>query len=186
MKRLVAATAALVLGGWGLDHLLSSQGSPAPCPRTAVVDMAKVFQEYRKCDDLDRELENQIQARKDKIAEDQKRLEELKKERATLRPGSDDYAAKQEEIINLETRLDAQQRNYNQELEERYEAYWQEILRDVTAEVEAYAAIHKYALVLQKGLVIREKAWNSVVYCEAALDITDELVDLLNKRYQKG
>jgi Skp family chaperone for outer membrane proteins len=174
-----------------------AQEKPAPAAaapaKTAVCDLFIILKNYDRGNDLKKELKDRM----DKItAEGDKRGKEITKIQDTLeelKPGSKEYDAQ----LNKMTQLTIDRQaflNYQDELAKRETfRYTKDVYQDVLDAVEKVAKERGYQLVLFKESpnltsrnydeLLEQMARRKVLYSDASLDITDDVLKRLNRDY---
>lgn len=151
---------------------------PAPCPvlgaaelKIGYVDLSKVFDGYEKTKRADAGMEKKG---KDKEAELQGRMNELKKLRQNLELLSDDTKeAKRLEIEGKEEELQRFRANSARDLRRERDTIARDILKEIQATVEEYAKANGFSLILDS---------RSILYGQPAFEATDGILKLLNSR----
>jgi Skp family chaperone for outer membrane proteins len=172
------------------EKLAPAAAAPA---KTAVCDLFIILKNYDRGNDLKKELKDRM----DKItAEGDKRGKEITKIQDTLeelKPGSKEYDAQ----LNKMTQLTIDRQaflNYQDELAKRETfRYTKDVYQDVLDAVEKVAKERGYQLVLFKESpnltsrnydeLLEQMARRKVLYSDASLDITDDVLKRLNRDY---
>lgn len=140
--------------------------------KVGYVDLAKVFDSYRRTEESDQVLQ---QKSKQKQTELEGRVEELKKLRQSLELLNDqaretkarDIEEKSDELKRLKSRSEREL------LRERNEMA-KGILQEIGQAVTEYAKANSFSVILNQQVLL---------YGEDAYDVTDEILKLLNDRY---
>ncbi len=151
----------------------------APCPavwaaegegmKLGYVNVAKVFDSYERTKASDGSLEKKA---KQKEAELQGRMEELKKLRQSLELLSDE--AREGKAREIEQKAEDLQRfrtNAARDLRRERDKIAREILKDIQRGVVAYAKANSFTVIMDE---------RSMLYGMPALDVTDEVLASLN------
>ena len=136
------------------------------------VNVAKVFDGYERTKASDAGLEKQG---KQKEAELEGRMTELKKLRQGLEPLNDE--AREAKTKEVEEKADELQRfraSTARDLGRERDKIAKEILKEIQDGVEEYAKANSFALILDQ---------RSLLYAQPAYDVTDGVLKLLNSRY---
>lgn len=142
--------------------------------KLAYVNLSKIFSEYKKTKEYDKGLEKkqkEYKRERDKKAEEIKRLRdklELLNEKERIKK----EAEIKEKIISLRE-LD---RNKREELKQDGDKRIKEILKDIEKAVRQYAEKEGYSFVFNNRILVYEKE---------SYDITDKIVEIVNKGYKK-
>ncbi|MFQ5462700.1 MAG: OmpH family outer membrane protein [Phycisphaerae bacterium] len=163
--------------------------------RSAVVNVALASERYLRT----AELEAQFDARRQRFKEEANaRQDEIdKKGRALqeqLKPGTEAYAQRQEELAMLQARLQYFAESTKQELDAALAAALRSIYTDIQQAVREVAQENGYDVVLAADelpanvppspkLATQEILWQKVVYWNPGIDITADVIARLNARY---
>lgn len=179
--------------------LLTALASFAENPKTAVVDMEKIFKGYYKTKINSAKFKKQAATFKDyadKLANSQLKLEE---EFRSLRDASQNiaFSETERESKRLAARdkyrqLQAKQaelKQYDQEksaqLKEQYDNMRKELLTEIRKSIARFAKEQGYLLVLDAS----GKTMNNIpliIYYETGMDITDTILEKINKGAEKS
>ena len=160
-------------------------------PRTAVVDISSVFEQYTKSSDRQDSLEARIEGVKTKaksLVEQLQVLEEDLKNTARTAPS---FAKKMEHQLRLKLDLDNLRSSEGADLEKQLKLFLQEIKVEITTEIERVAKALDLDLVIEKHFRAETGApgqgfeWPIVHYHKPEYDITSEVVRRLNERYSR-
>ncbi|MFH1777070.1 MAG: OmpH family outer membrane protein [Candidatus Omnitrophota bacterium] len=158
MKRLVVFTVVCVL-------VLT--GSAYAADKFVCVDIAKIFDEYNKTKDLDEQLQNKKTDR-----------DNLINEMKTLNEGMDLLSDKakqerQQQIADKEKEL----RQLSEDLLRERDELARKILEEIQSVIEEQSKKNGYVFVFNDRLLL---------YKDKKLDITDDIIKILNTGYKKG
>ncbi|MBI3087412.1 MAG: OmpH family outer membrane protein [Candidatus Omnitrophica bacterium] len=158
----------MVLGAGGAV----GQAEAAAELKVGYVDLAKVFDSYRRTGESDQVLQ---QKSKQKQAELEGRVEELKKLRQSLELLNDQAReAKAREIEEKSDELKRLKSRSERELLGERNEMAKTILQEIGQTVAEYAKTNSFSVVLNQQMLL---------YGEEAYDVTDEVLKLLNDRY---
>ena len=190
MKRILAA---LMLA------LTLAAGARAAELKIAVIDMQKAFQEYEKTKTIEIKLNQQMEVFKEYSSQLNQQYQNLRKQYESARDDSQNIAFSGAERENK--RLKAQQLYESLKLKEQemtsYTESRKEQLRDMYAKLrgevvdEITKAVHNKA-VLEGYTIVLDKSGESlndvgfVIYVQPGLDITDSVIQDLNRGYRKN
>ena len=190
MKRyLITALLALMFGA----------GVCAAEVKIAVIDMQKAFEQYEKTKTLQIKLDQQMEVFREYSNQLNQQYQNLRKQYESARDDSQNIAFSGAERENK--RLKAQQlyeslklkeqelTSYKEsrkvQLGEMHEKLRGELIDEIKQVVHNKAVLEGYTLVLDKsGISLSDVAL--VVYCQPNLDITDSVVQDLNRGYRKN
>jgi len=195
----LAAAAVMVAGAlhvaWGQG---AGGGAAAPRPTVAhkvgLIDMAALFNKYKKFEKLREELRAEIEERQEELNQNMQQLRQLADEMKTFGPDTKEYSQREKRATQLQIELQsskaAAQRKFFQEESRMYRT----IYLEVTDLVKKYAEYHKYTLILrftsddlgenddpQKVMAALQR---QVVYYRSDDDITNEVLKFLNSKYE--
>ncbi|MCX7661957.1 MAG: OmpH family outer membrane protein [Candidatus Omnitrophica bacterium] len=142
--------------------------------KLAYVDLSRIFEEYNKTKDYDKVLTSQQDAYE---KERQKKVDEIKQIEDKLNLLSD--KEKENQKKQLEDKVKAL-REFDQakqtDLRKQQDEKMREILKDIEQTIRQYAESQGYSLVFNDRVL---------VYQAKTLDITDKIIEALNKNYKK-
>jgi Skp family chaperone for outer membrane proteins len=151
----------------GLTFVLSAANA---AEKFGYVDLRKVFSEYGKTKDYDKTL-----TEKQKVyeTEREKKVAEVKTFQDNMNLLSDkEKEAKKGDLENKVKALQEFDRAKQTDLRKEQNDKMQEILKDLEDTVKQYAAKEGYTMVFNESVL---------VYQDKSLDITDKIVDIINK-----
>lgn len=163
--------------------------------RVGVVDLASVFKDYEKSKELEKRINEErdqlrkgLDAQRDLITEIRKKMD--------LRDfDSPEYAELEEEKKIELARLELMKERLQRTIKERWEEYNLELLEDIENVVRAYGKQHGFTLILKvedkpvddmRFEKLIQAGLKSVLYFTAEIDITADIVLLLNRRFRVG
>ncbi len=165
-----------------------------PAIKIGVVDLKKVSERFEKWLVFAKKLEDESKASNDKLAVMEKEIARLQQMLKNLKPGSESHMQTQIEIsqkqIELRGFFDKEQRR----LKAMAEKMGGELLRNIEEVIKEYGRVHGYTLIIKKeDLPVQGRDWDqlrsyvsrkSVMYYDPNIDITDEIVKILNKKHK--
>ena len=166
----------------------------APQPATvAVCDMAAVFKNYDRANDLNKKLKSRVEELK---AEAKKRGDEIDKIQNTieeLKPGSKESDAALDKMTKLTIERQAWI-NFQDELAKREDfRLTKDLYNDVLVAVEKIAREKGFQVVLSKETsnqashnideLLQQMSRRKVLYSDPSLDITEDVIKQLNRDY---
>ena len=167
MKRLSVTLCGLLLGAF----ILTTAAQAADTNKFAFVNLARAFSEYSKTKDFDKALtdkENAYTADRDKKLAD---LNSLKDKFSLLSDKEKD--AKKDELENKAKTIKDFITQKEDALRKEQEDKMKEVLGDIEAAVKTYSEKEGYTLVFNDRVL---------VYQSKTMDITDKIIDILNKK----
>lgn len=163
--------------------------------KVGLVDMAFIFQKYKKLEDLRNQLKAEYEASDDEVKALQTNIQEMQKvlQSDTLKKGTDTYNEAEQKFVEAQAQLRAKMTNLNREFARKEALMYKDVYGEVSTLVTQYADYYKYTLILRYQRETEEekddvsKVVNRlnqlVVYHEPSDDITDKLLKVLNDRY---
>lgn len=139
------------------------------------INLGKIFDEYEKTKEYDKTLEakgTEKQKERDKLVNDIKRLKdelELLSEKGR--------EEKQNQIDSKVTELKKFDTEVRETLTRQRDNFLKEIIKEIYATVEEYGQKEKYTMII--------RAEGMVIYGDKGVDMTDQIIKILNERYKK-
>ena len=139
--------------------------------KIAFVDLSRVFDEYKKTEKYDKELEKKGKA---KVGEREKKIKEIKglqdKLSVQSKEGKDKTQGKIDEKLRLLQEFDsALQRDLRIERDDMLK----EILQEIEKSIREYAEKNSYTFILNDRILL---------YGSKTSDITDDIIKMLNEK----
>lgn len=183
----------------GLTAPAMGQNQPAataPAAATPVkiglVDMARVFKEYNKFEDMRASLKAEMEialAEAKKIAAE---AEKVKEELKLLKPGSAEFIKRETDLAQLSSDFDTKRKVANAQYQRKEAEIFQDIYIDSVGVIKLYAEHFKFSMVMRFNSAELDKTNPSslanglnklVIYHRPQDDITDAVIDYLNRKY---
>jgi len=138
------------------------------------VDIFKVFNDYEKTKEYDEKLEAKKKGVEKKLEKKKETIERLQGKLDLLKEGK---RAKEEEKLNKELKeyRDLEREAFTDIKKERDERM-KDIVEDIDVIVKDYAKKNGFRLIVNS---------NVVLYGAKAMDVTDEILKISNKKYKK-
>lgn len=187
---LTAAFASLMFLGTGEA---SAQGSSAPGAdfhRVAVVDVAKIFKENAAIRQEVEAIENELKAFQGEITAERERLQQTAAKLKQLKVGTPDYAALEEQLASMDSKLRLKVNRKRQELADAEAKIYYKNYQKIAAAVEKIASYNKIDLVLrynsedmqlEKAESVIRGVMKTIVYHSNELDMTPIVMQFLDK-----
>ncbi|MFH5802481.1 OmpH family outer membrane protein [Alienimonas sp. DA493] len=187
-----AAAAALALSA---QSGLAQAPAAAPTGPVAVIDMAEVFANYDKFEDVRETLKNEIKAEGAKAEALAKEVQTIQAQlqAGTIPQDSEEYLQKAVSLKNKQTELQAEQMRISQRFMKKEAELYKEIYNDVTAMVKMWCERKNYSLVIRykrdgvddakQTQDILQGMNRLVVYHTPQDDITDTIIYALDRSY---
>lgn len=199
MKKTILSAAVVVVAGlicFSANSRAQSNGTSASAPtKIGLIDMAEVFKKYKKFDALREGLKADIKATDDKakgMAAQAKALQEQLKS-GTFAPDSAQYKKIESQLIQLQAEFTGFKQQSQREFMRKESQIYKTVYLEVASSVEKYAKYYKYTMILRFNRKNLEEADDpqgvlqsmnkQVIYSQPEDDITDSVVDYLNRVY---
>jgi len=192
VKKLVVLTAAVaMICGMGLIRA-EAQSEPH---KVALIDMAQVFKQYKKFEALREGLKNEIAGSEETIKADVEGIKALSAKLQMMTETSPGYAQAESQLASKAAEIDARRKVMQRDFLRKESQIYKEVYMEVQSAVKMYAEYYKYTLVLRfnrtelsqeddaRGVINGMN--RQVVYHNPENDITDAVLEYLNKKYQK-
>lgn len=195
---LLMAAAAMVLGGaLAVGAGAAPQGSG---PRIATVDLAQVTQHLDAEVAMHQKFTTELKALQAQVKAKRKELRSIEEplnpdSTISFKPGSEEYNAQRKKLLKASVALQVFQQYHQLRLREQQRLDGEKTYRQINEAIAEYANAHHISLVLaadaphynfEKGSqLIAEVATRKVLFAVGSLDITNNVVRLMNREYQK-
>jgi len=179
------------------DTVLAQKAAPASTAghRIGLIDMAHVFQNYKKFEDLRNGLQAEIEKSDAEAKGMVEKLQRMQEEIKKFDAGGPQYEQAEKQILNQKGEFDAFRAATQRRLARRESEMFKVIYTDVTASVKLYAEYAKFDHVMRynrKGIDNTTNPQEAVqtmnktfIYTKSENDITDTVLTYLNKQYAK-
>ncbi len=168
MKRKFVVLLAVVLGFMFIHPTFAQE------TKICTVDLLRVFDEYKKREDFDKDLEAKTKV---KEAERNKLIDDLKEIQDKLALLSDqEKEKKQKELTTKSQQLQELDQKLKQDFRKDWDEKLRQILEDIKKVVEDLAKKEGYTFVLDS---------KALLYGSKDMDVTSRIVETLNKNYKK-
>jgi outer membrane protein len=138
------------------------------------VDIFKVFNEYEKTKDYDKMLEEKKEKEEKKLDKKKEEIEKLQDKLALLKKEEQD---KQRVAIAQAVKEYRQlEREILTDLKKERDEKMKEIIDDINKVIKEYAKKEGFDLIINE---------NAILYGEEVMDITSEILRIVNQRYKK-
>ena len=170
----------------------AAAAAPAAPVKIGLVDMARVFKEYNKFEDMRASLKAEMEialAEAKKIAAD---AEKVKDELKLLKQGSPEFIKRETDFAQLSSDFETKRKVANVQYQRREAEIFQNIYVDAVGVIKLYAEHFKYSMVMRFNSAELDKTNPSslanglnklVIYHRPQDDITDAVIDYLNRKY---
>ena len=203
MKKLVVALVAAMAAGIVLPVLAQDGAKPATAAaanatphRVGLVDMAEIFQGYKKFENLRAELSAEIEKSDAEAKLMVERMQKMQQEmtESKLAPGSAQYEQAEKALLDAKGEFEAFRAATQRKLARRESEMFKIIYADTTSMVKKYAEYAKYTVVVRfdrkdidentPPAEAVQRMNKQVVYYRSEDDITDVVLQTLNKQYE--
>ena len=176
----------------------AAQGAKAQPSRVAVIDMAEVFANYDKFEDVRKDLEAQIEASSAKSKQIIGQMQALQKElqSGTFKQDSPEYLQRAADLNKLQTDLKVEQTTLSTKFMKMEAENYKAIYGEVTDAVALFCKHRGYSMVIryrkdgvegsQGPQDILQNMNRLVVYSTPEDDITDSIIGYLDRNYSKS
>ena len=189
--RAAVLTLLLLCASGGFFYLGAQAFTTFLPPRTAVVDISKVFEEYQKQIDKSGELKAAVEKTtrlldtlKEGIAIKEEELKSIKQESPT-------YVKILSEALELKRKFREAQKQGTADIAKQQTDIIKVIRAEIATEIETVATAKELDLVLEKAVTAEVQRgagfhWKIIHFSKPEYDITKEVTDRLNQRYKRG
>ena len=187
----------LVVAVCAASYPASAQNStPEPTHRVGLIDMAHVFQNYKKFENLRNDLQAEIEKSDAQAKTMVDRLKAMQEELKKFSAGSPEYTQAEKQILQAKADFDSFRASTQRKLAARESEMFKTIYSDVTKAVKLYAEYKQYNVVMRfnrKGIddttspaEAVQTMNKTVIYFQNSNDITDVVLGYLNREYGKS
>jgi Skp family chaperone for outer membrane proteins len=158
-------------------------------PRTAVVDIYEVFENYDKKNEVESRLQEEAGKAEAEFKNVENRLRETEEELKLVAEGTPTH----DELIVKRTRLQIEIKNLQKslmvEFQEKHLRAVGQIRDEIATEIERFARSRELDLIVEKRITadanpkgMPAMKWPIVHFARTEIDITDEIVRILNQK----
>ena len=172
---------ALLVGGFLSPRIGEARPEIAPV-RLAVIDLERVFESSSERARLEKQMRAEFELELARLQAMKDEIDAMKKELDMVKPGSNEYKNIQKAMIAKGAHLKVEQDSAEAEIGAKQEAYFAQVLAEIKNHVRAYVSSREIDVVLQTQLTVSKGAppWESVFHARPHLDITDDIIALVN------
>lgn len=204
MKRIILSTAVVAILGvlpvalWGQSATSTSEPASAPIPhKIGLIDLARVFQDYEKFKGLREDLRSEIEQsdQQAKAMAQQIQTTRAKLSSGTLKEGSEVYIKLEGELAKQASEFEAYRKVEQQKFLRKEAQVYRTVYEEVLEVVQLYAEHFKYTLVMRFSAEkldsgnpqkLIQGLNRPVVYHRTEDDITDSVLEFLNRKYTEA
>jgi Skp family chaperone for outer membrane proteins len=174
----------------------AQNSAPTKGHRVGLIDMAHVFQNYKKFEELRSGLQAEIEKSDAEAKVMVERLQKMQVEIKKFDAGSPEYEQREKQLLDLKGEFDAFRAATQRRLARKESETFKVIYTDVTKAVKLYAEYAHFDHVMRfnrKGIEEITNPQEAVqtmnktfIYTSSENDITDVVLQYLNKPYASG
>lgn len=189
----VALACCIGLTAPAMGQTQSAAATPAAGPvKIGLVDMARVFKEYNKFEDMRASLKVEMETALAEAKTIAANAEKVKEELKLLKTGSAEYIKREADLAQLSSDFETKRKLANVQYQRKEAEIFQDIYVDSVGVIKLYAEYFKYSMVMRFNSAELDKANPSslanglnklVIYHRPQDDITDAVIEYLNKKY---
>lgn len=162
--------------------------------KVALVDMAFVFKNYKKFEVLREDLKEEIQASEGEAKSRAEAVQNLQKTMKALNEGSPEFTTAEQKLAKASAEFEAFRRQAQREFLKKESQIYHQVYTEASEAVAKYAKYYNYTLVIrfnredldtENAQKLIEGMNRQVVYHRVEDDITESVVDFLNKMYDR-
>lgn len=163
--------------------------------RVAVIDMRRISMEYARAKDVFSEIDEESMQINQEFKVMYEKYTQQVKVYAELKPGTPDHAKKEAELTKAKTNLEVFKQTKSREIQRKKLQANRLLFDDIQDAVTKVAEHYGYGTVLQHSRFTSEKPdprevqaalSQSVVWSRKRDDITDAVLEVMNRRYEKS
>ena len=163
--------------------------------KIGIVDIGNVFEKYQKRIDLDQELKEQEKEFQDEVNKKRKEIIDLDEETQLLDLGSENRSNNENLMERKNVELEGYAKFAERQLLKKYKDFFENIYQEVVQKVEKIGEQEGFDLIIKneeadlKSNEISDLQFKigirTVLYHSDSVDITFDVVDILNASYSK-
>ena len=164
--------------------------------RIGIVDINEIFDKYDKRNDLDQQLKETEAEFKKKIESKKKTMIDLNEETQLLDLGSESRSQNIEILERKNVELEGYAKFAEKQLTKKYKEAFETIYEEIINEVNAFGKEKNYSVIIKKEKPNLQSnqlsdlqfkiGIRTVLYNSSAMDITLNITERINTRYQKN
>ncbi|MBI3466547.1 MAG: OmpH family outer membrane protein [Planctomycetes bacterium] len=191
-KLLFVATGVAMLLSVDFSQALAQAPRPAvPPPTVAIIDLNRIFKEFVRFKAMSEAMKADVQQAEAQAKAQSEELQRLAEELKALKPGHPDYKRLEEDLTTRNAQLTARIRSQSKDFQQREAQIMYTVYQEIVDEVKGFANHNGINLVLRFNGeppdvnvpqdILREVN-KPVVFYNAQIDITQYILDSLNRR----
>jgi Skp family chaperone for outer membrane proteins len=188
----VALACCIGLTAPAIGQTQPAAAAPAAPVKIGLVDMARVFKEYNKFEDMRASLKAEMETALAEAKSIAAKAEKVKEELKLLRAGSAEYIKREADLAQLSSDFETKRKLANVQYQRKEAEIFQDIYVDSVGVIKLYAEHFKFSMVMRFNSAELDKTNPSslanglnklVIYHRPQDDITDAVIDYLNRKY---
>ena len=188
----VALACCIGLTAPAMGQTQPAAAAPAGPVKIGLVDMARVFKEYNKFEDMRASLKAEMETALAEAKAIAAKAEKVKEELKLLKAGSADYIKRESDLAQLSSDFETKRKLANVQYQRKEAEIFQDIYVDSVGVIKLYAEHFKFSMVMRFNSAELDKSNPSslanglnklVIYHRPQDDITDAVIDYLNRKY---
>ena len=163
--------------------------------KIGIVDINEIFDNYDKRKDLDQQLKDTEAEFKKEIESKKKTIIDLNEETQLLDLGSESRNKNMEILERKNVELEGYAKFAEKQLMKKYKDAFEKIYEEITNEVNSFGKERNYSVIIKKEKPNLQSnqlsdlqfkiGIRTVLYNSSAIDITSNITERINARYQK-
>lgn len=205
MKKLFisAAAVAILAGSVGLVTPAQAQqrssqqsSSQKQAPKIGLIDMGHVFKNYEKFKVLREDLKSEIGSVDQKAKSMAREIQNLQKQMKQLNEDSQEYIDRENKLAQMSSEFETLRKVNQRKFLRKESKIYKTIYMEVADAVEKYAQYYNYTLIIRFNRDSISEAEDpkqvikgmnrNVVYYQPRNDITESVLNYLNKKYESS
>ncbi len=161
--------------------------------KVGLIDMAYVFKNYKKFEAMREDLKVEISKSEEEAKEMATQIQAIQGKMKQLQEGSPEFTAMEKELASQSADFETFRRAAQRDFLKRESQIYHTVYMEATDAVKKYADYYKYTLVLRfskdeldkdNPQALIQGMNKQVVYYRESEDITQPVLDFLNRKYQ--
>ncbi|MCA9039277.1 MAG: OmpH family outer membrane protein [Planctomycetaceae bacterium] len=195
MKKLVLSITAVAVMGALLSTCTEATAQSAKPHKIGLVDMAFIFKNYKKFKAERETIENDLKMAAEGAKKQREDIEKLQETLKGLTPTSPEFSIQEKKVASAVASFQADASRIKRELVMKEAELYKRTYLEVTDIIGKYAQYQQYTLILRYSQEtvkaddgpqeVMQKMSNQVVYRQPSDDITQAVLEFMNKEYEK-
>ena len=170
---------------------LPAQEAPAASLKIGVVNIARVFKQYKKTREFEALLENETKKEQLKLKDIEEKVKTLREELDSdvMSPDSPLRRTKTEELMVLQSRWEYLAKNWSKWMQMKVNKHTVQIYNEIREVIEQYGKDNDFTFILKVDPTLDKNRDNSteeinfrvLLYYAPSVDITGEIIKVLNQ-----